>query len=67
MTLPIRWQVLPGPFNRYQLLSAELIHNNVRIAKQMAMPVSFSKATWWLCVAAVKAEIENAVKTPPAD
>lgn len=61
MTLLISWKVLPGPFNRYQLLSADLIHNDQRIVKQMAMPASFSKATWWLCVAAMKAEIENAV------
>lgn len=61
MTLPIRWQVLPGPFNHYQLICADVIHNNVRYAKQMAMPASHSKATWWLCVAAMQAEIENAV------
>lgn len=67
MTLPIRWQVLPGPFNRYQMLSADLIHNNIRYAKQMAMPASYSKATWWLCIAAIHSEIENAVKLPPAD
>lgn len=61
MTLPIRWQVLPAPFNRYQILSADVIHNNMHYAKQMAMPASYSKATWWLCVAAMQAEIKNAV------
>ena len=61
MTLPIRWQVMPGPFNRYQMLSADVIHNKQRVVKQMAMPASYSKATWWLCVAAMQADIKNAV------
>lgn len=61
MTLPINWKVLPGPFNRYQMLSADLVHNKQRIVKQMAMPASVSKETWWLCIAAMQAEIENAV------
>lgn len=61
MTLPIKWRVLPGPFDRYQMLSADVIHNNMRYAKQMAMPAHFSKAMWWMCIAAMQAEIKNAV------
>ena len=67
MTLPIQWRVLPGPFAGHLLLCAELVHAGQRYTKQMAMPPAFSKRTWWLAIAAVKAEIENAVKTPPAD
>jgi TPR repeat protein len=67
MTLHIQWHVLPGPFNGYQKLVAGVIHDGVWYAKEMAMPASFSKATWWLIIAAMKAEIENAIKNPPAD
>ena len=66
MTLPINWKVLPGPVNHYQLLSADLTHNDTRYTKQMAMPATFSKATWWLCVSAITAEINNAVGTDKA-
>lgn len=67
MTLPIKWRVIPGAFTGYQQIDARVTHNGVVYAKQMVMPATHSKATWWLCVAAIQAEITNAVKTPPAD
>lgn len=63
MTLPIKWRVLPGPFAGVLLMDAELVHAGQRYVKQMAMPPAFSKQTWWLAVAAVQAEIENAVSS----
>lgn len=66
MTLPIKWRVLPGPFDGYQMIDARLEHGSALYTKQMVMPAAFSKATWWLTVAAMQAEITNAVKTPPA-
>ena len=66
MTLPIRWCVLPGPFKGMTLLDARLPHAGQLITKQMVMPSAFNKKTWWLAIAAVQAEIENAVKSPPA-
>jgi hypothetical protein len=61
MTLPVQWCVIPGPFNNYQLLSAGLPYNGTHYTKQMVMPPHFSKATWWLAIAAMTAEINNAV------
>lgn len=66
MTLPIKWRVLPGPFNGMLLMEADLVHGSQRYNKQMVMPPSFTSKTWWLAVAAVKAEIENAIKSPLA-
>lgn len=61
MNLPIQWRVLPGPYTGYQMLLATLAHEGQQYTKQMAMPASFSKATWWLAIAAMTAEITNAV------
>jgi hypothetical protein len=67
MNLPIQWRVLPaGPSNRYQMLLATVVVNRERYTKQMAMPAAVSKATWWLCVSAITAEINNAVGTDKA-
>jgi hypothetical protein len=68
MNLPIKWRVLPGPFSGHMLITAQLEHEGVHYNKRMAMSPSFSRMTWWLTVAAMKAEIENAVvqKDPPA-
>jgi hypothetical protein len=48
------------------MLHATVVVDRERYTKQMAMPASFSKATWWLAVAAMTAEINNVVKSPPA-
>jgi hypothetical protein len=61
MNLPIQWRVNPGPYAGYQMLHATVVVDCERYTKQMAMPASFSKATWWLAVAAMTAEINNAV------
>jgi len=61
MNLPIQWRVSPGPYAGYQMLHATVVVDRERYTKQMAMPVSFSKATWWLAIAAMTAEINNAV------
>ena len=61
MNLPIQWRVSPGPYAGYQMLHATVVVDRERYTKQMAMPASFSKATWWLAVAAMTAEINNAV------
>jgi hypothetical protein len=61
MNLPIKWRVLPGPYTGYQMIHAGLSAGGTRYDKQMVMPAAFSKATWWLTIAAMKAEIENAV------
>lgn len=68
MTLPIQWRVLPGPFHGHLLLTARLDHNGTRFEKKAAMPPVFNVKTWWLMVAAMQAEITNAVevKNPPA-
>ena len=66
MTLPINWRVLPGPFAGHVLLVAWLNHNGTRYEKKTAMPPVFNTKTWWLTIAAIQAEITNAVKSPLA-
>jgi hypothetical protein len=61
MTLPIQWRVLPGPHDRIKIISAVMPYRNVQVEKTMVVPLNYTKRMLWLCVAAMKAEIENTV------
>jgi hypothetical protein len=66
MTLPIQWAAVKELRTGAPAIMARLVHEGQVYESRMVLPMTYTPYFLKLTIAAMKADMENAVKNPPA-
>lgn len=67
MTLPIRWAVVRELSTDSPAIMARLVHNGTEYKAANVLPRNWTREQVIIGLAAMTADFENTVKTPPAN